>query len=56
MNMVNWFEWRKDEVEVGGTVDWRSTGRASISQAYIADLPDWFQHAQAPTSCAPTPG
>ncbi|WP_236830095.1 glycosyl hydrolase [Blastococcus sp. KM273128] len=39
--MVNWFEWAKDEPEVGGRVDWRATGSAPVRDAFRADLPEW---------------
>ncbi|MGY1723581.1 glycoside hydrolase family 26 protein [Blastococcus sp. SYSU DS0533] len=39
--MVNWFEWAKEEPEVGGRVDWRATGSAPVRDAFRADLPEW---------------
>ena len=34
--MLNWFEWRKDEPEVGGVVDWRLTSDAELARELIA--------------------
>jgi hypothetical protein len=50
IKMINWFEWRKSESEVGGaTVDWRATSTAALTQAFTNDLPDWLLFAeQAP--------
>ncbi|MGY2067432.1 glycoside hydrolase family 26 protein [Blastococcus sp. SYSU DS0619] len=39
--MVNWFEWAKDEPEVGGLVDWRAAGSPGVREAFRADLPGW---------------
>ena len=33
--MLNWFEWRKDEPEVGGTVDWRLTSDPELARELI---------------------
>jgi len=37
--MVNWFEWRKFESEVGVTVDWTVTHDLVVMGAYLRDLP-----------------
>lgn len=42
VKMVNWFEWRKDEPEVGGEVDWRATDGA-VGEAFRSDLPEWLR-------------
>jgi hypothetical protein len=52
LKMVNWFEWNKHEVEVDGTVDWRSAGSPDIAEEYRADLPEWYLYADEPTDCA----
>ena len=40
MKMVNWFEWRKQEAEVGGAVvDWTVTTSEEILTAFRRDLP-----------------
>ena len=33
--MLNWFEWRKDEPEVGGIVDWRLTSNPELARQLI---------------------
>ncbi|MGH2379650.1 MAG: glycoside hydrolase family 26 protein, partial [Candidatus Limnocylindria bacterium] len=38
--MLNWFEWRKDEPEVGGIIDWRLTADPALARSLIADAPD----------------
>ena len=43
LKMINWFEWNKNEVEVTAVVDWRSAGTPAVAEAYLADLPEWFQ-------------
>ncbi|MGY1661060.1 glycosyl hydrolase [Geodermatophilus sp. SYSU D00705] len=49
--MVNWFEWAKDEQEVGGRVDWRATATPAIRAAYRSDLPAWALWADAVPTC-----
>jgi hypothetical protein len=49
--MVNWFEWAKDEPEVGGRVDWRATASPAIRAAYRSDLPAWGLWADAVPTC-----
>jgi hypothetical protein len=40
LKMINWFEWRKPESELGGaTVDWTVTQTPSILAAFQADFP-----------------
>jgi hypothetical protein len=47
LRMINWFEWRKAESEVGGAViDWRSTSTPEVSAAFRADLPGWLRFAR----------
>ena len=42
--MLNWFEWRKDEPEVGGIVDWRLTSDPELALALIAEAADgWLR-------------
>jgi hypothetical protein len=38
--MLNWFEWRKDEPEVGGIVDWRLTADPELARDLIGSAPD----------------
>lgn len=51
VKMINWFEWRKHEAEVDGTIDWRATGRPAMNRAYVDDLPAWFHYAGGPAAC-----
>ena len=37
--MLNWFEWVKDEVGVGGTVYRSVIGAPSLRASFAADLP-----------------
>ena len=37
--MLNWFEWRKDEPEVGGIIDWRISTDPVLARSLIADAP-----------------
>ena len=46
VRMVNWFEWRKQEPEVGGIVDWTST-RGAVGRAFRAALPTWLRFAES---------
>ena len=42
--MLNWFEWRKDEPEVGGVVDWRLTSDPELARALIVQVRDgWLR-------------
>ncbi|SFL88691.1 glycoside hydrolase family 26 protein [Geodermatophilus ruber] len=52
--MVNWFEWDKDEPEIGGRVDWTAT-TGTIGKAYGADLPGWARWADAVPRCGSPP-
>jgi hypothetical protein len=56
LKMVNWFEWDKEEVEVGEHVDWTVLQDEETRAAFTADLPAWLRFAEAPVACAvPTP-
>jgi hypothetical protein len=47
--MVNWFEWRKQEVEVGKVIDWRISADPSLARSLLAELPDgWLRFAPVP--------
>lgn len=48
--MINWFEWRKSESEIGGAIiDWTATRTEAIRAAFVADLPrDRLRFAPAP--------
>lgn len=40
IKLINWFEWRKPESEIGGaTIDWTVTLAPRIRQAFLADFP-----------------
>jgi hypothetical protein len=55
IEMVNWFEWRKQEVEVGRVIDWRISADPGLAQSLLAEVPaDWLRFARAPTP-APVP-
>lgn len=51
VKMINWFEWKKFEIEIHDTVDWRSAGNPRIRKAYVADLPPWLHYAQDVHAC-----
>lgn len=42
LSMVNWFEWDKEEQEVGGRVDWTVTRDPAMAQDFDAALGDRF--------------
>ncbi|QHK19743.1 hypothetical protein GU243_08390 [Pseudarthrobacter psychrotolerans] len=48
LKMVNWFEWNKQENEVGSRVDWTATGTPAIRTAFTNALPDWLVFGQKP--------
>ena len=52
LKMINWFEWNKKEVEVKATVDWRAAGTPAVRDAFVAELPEWFQFAEDAKHCA----
>ena len=42
--MINWFEWRKDEPEVGGVIDWRLSADADLARTLLSQAPDgWLR-------------
>jgi hypothetical protein len=42
--MLNWFEWRKEEPEVGGVVDWRLTADPDLARRLLDRAPDgWLR-------------
>jgi hypothetical protein len=52
--MVNWFEWDKQETEIGARVDWTVTADPAVRAAYRADLPGWARWADAVPTCHAT--
>lgn len=53
LRMINWFEWKKFEPEVGETVDWTILSDRSTRESFVADLPSWAQFASEPQDCSP---
>jgi len=46
IGMINWFEWRKDEPEVGGVIDWRLGSDAELARSLLRAVPDgWLAFA-----------
>jgi hypothetical protein len=42
--MINWFEWRKHEPEVGGVIDWRLTFDPDLARRLLAEAPQgWLR-------------
>lgn len=51
IGMINWFEWRKQEPEVGREIDWRLAGNPELGRSLLEAAPDgWL--AFAPTVSA----
>jgi hypothetical protein len=50
--MINWFEWKKFEIEINDRVDWRAAGSAPIRDAFVADLPSWLLYANTVHACS----
>ncbi|GAB3350918.1 glycoside hydrolase family 26 protein [Modestobacter lapidis] len=51
--MINWFEWDKEEPEIGGHIDWTATSDPAIRAAYRSDLPEWALWATPPRTAPP---
>ena len=51
LHMVNWFEWNKVELEVGGAVDWTIASSPEILDSFNADVPASFLFADGPSAC-----
>jgi hypothetical protein len=48
MRMINWFEWRKDEAEVGRVIDWRMSADPELAAALLGEVPaGWLRFAGA---------
>ena len=40
--MINWFEWRKSETEIGGaTIDWRATDSSALAAEFALAAAHW---------------
>jgi hypothetical protein len=48
LKLVDWFEWRKNEPEVGATVDWTATRSKRVRRAFTHALPSWLRYAPRP--------
>ncbi|PZE94046.1 hypothetical protein DEI95_05215 [Curtobacterium sp. MCBD17_008] len=51
LRMINWFEWDKDEVEVGQRVDWTVLHDSDTRDAFTAALPDWLRFGTGTEGC-----
>jgi hypothetical protein len=51
LRLVDWFDWDKYEVEVGGDVRWSLSGDPDVAAAFRADLPDWVRQAPDVAAC-----
>ncbi|MEE4025750.1 glycosyl hydrolase [Gordonia sp. PKS22-38] len=51
LKMINWFEWKKYEIEIDDTVDWRAAGSPVVHDEFVHSLPDWFRYAEAVDAC-----
>ena len=40
IGMINWFEWRKDEPEVGTVIDWRLASDPELARSLLDSVPD----------------
>jgi hypothetical protein len=46
IGMINWFEWRKMETEVGRVIDWRLAADPALAKSLLASVPDgWLVFA-----------
>jgi len=46
LKLIDWFEWNKDEPEIGGRVDWTVTRNPDIRAAFRHDLPAWVRYGR----------
>ena len=53
LKMINWFEWDKQEAEVGARVNWGVSRDGALRDAYRGALPDWLRFADAVDFCEP---
>ncbi|MGB8021220.1 MAG: glycosyl hydrolase [Candidatus Nanopelagicales bacterium] len=51
LKMVDWFEWKKYEIEINEEVDWRASGSTAVSAAFTADLPEWLRYGNDVQVC-----
>jgi hypothetical protein len=52
LKMINWFEWKKFEIEINDYVDWRAAGSPAIRNAFVSNLPDWLNYADSIHPCS----
>ncbi|MFL5687037.1 MAG: glycoside hydrolase family 26 protein [Chloroflexota bacterium] len=46
IGMLNWFEWRKEESEVGRVIDWRLASDPALARSLLESAPDgWLRFA-----------
>jgi hypothetical protein len=46
LRMINWFEWRKEEPEVGRVIDWRLSADPGLARTALAAVPPgWLRFA-----------
>ena len=49
IGMINWFEWRKQEAEVGRMIDWRISADPALARSLLDEVPSgWLRFAPAP--------
>ena len=51
LKMINWFEWRKYEIEIKDVVDWRAAGSPDTRSAFVSSLPKWLDYADSVHPC-----
>jgi hypothetical protein len=51
LKMINWFEWKKYEIEINDDVDWRAAGSPAVRDAFLADLPSWLRYSEDVSVC-----
>ena len=42
IRMLSWFEWRKQESEVGRVIDWRLGSDPALARSLLDGVPDWL--------------
>jgi hypothetical protein len=52
LKMINWFEWKKFEIEINDWVDWRAAGEPAVRNAFVSDLPNWLRYADSVHPCS----
>lgn len=46
LRMINWFEWRKEEPEVGAVIDWRLSASGELGRSLLEGVPaGWLRFA-----------